>query len=200
MTSVDQKRAFNKLKHDLENWRELILLCNSVLKWEKPFYPGIIFGGISVTFLILWWLDLSVLTLICSLALKTVLFDYFYPMISKFIFKPESWTGAQESKFEDVCNELCVIKDKINSLSEILFNAKQEKSTLFVIAVSAALLFGAYIGSVIDNLLLAYIAILGLGFYPGLQQQGYVGKAMAQISALVAAKLQKIKEKSNKTE
>lgn len=193
MASVDSKRAFNKLKHDLENWRELILLANSIFKWDQPYYPGLIFGSITTIFLFQWYLEYSTLTMLCLLALVLILFDYLYPIISKFIFKSENWTGIQESKFEQICNELCAFKMRMSSLFDIMFNAKEQKSTVFVIGISAALLFGAYIGSVIDNLFLTYITIISLALYPGLNKTGYISKVKERVGKLYKCNATQVK-------
>lgn len=118
------------MKHDLESFRELILIIRSVLIWEKNFYPGIIFGVISTFFAFLWYLDLSVLTLISLFLLTVTIVDYGFPIISKTIFKPEKWTGSDERKFEIVIQELVHVKGNISRCWSKICAAKEEKSTL----------------------------------------------------------------------
>lgn len=117
------------MKHDLEDWREAILLLNCILKWEKKFYAGIIFGATSFLFLMIWYMDMSILTQLSLFALIGVVLDYAYPIASKFIFKPENWTGAKEKLFEEVCHEICSIWLCICSIYQFSFVAKEEKST-----------------------------------------------------------------------
>lgn len=114
------------MKHGLEESREIILLLNSVLKWEKSFYPGITFGVISLAFLILWSLDLSLLTLVSLIALIGSVLDYVFPIISKAVFKPENWTGVKEKSFEDACNEILNIKSKACGLLKYLFTNEEK--------------------------------------------------------------------------
>lgn len=123
-----QKKQFNKLKHDFEGFREIILVLSSVLKWEKKFYPGIIFGVISFLFLILWYLDLSLLTLVSVIGLIVILIDYGFPIVSKVIFKPENWTGVQEKSYEEVCDEILTVKLKVCGLTKHLCVSKEEKT------------------------------------------------------------------------
>lgn len=123
-----QTKQFNKLKHDFEGYRELILLLSSLLKWEKKFYPGIIFGAISFLFIILWYLDLSLLTLVSIVGLISILIDYGYPIVAKMVFKPENWTGAQEKAYEEVCNELLAIKIKVCGITKYASVPKEEKT------------------------------------------------------------------------
>lgn len=198
MLSGIQKKEFNKLKHDLENYRELILLANSILKWDKKFYPGIVFGLISTFYLFLWYLDLSVLTLISLGLLFLTIFDYTFPLVSKCIFKPDNWTGAQENKFEEVCNELCSAKIKLCSYYNSLFSVKEERSAVFLISMSLILIILAWIGSVIDNLLLSYFTSVIVSLWPGLQHHGFVGTVKQQFGTILSSKLQQLKEKANK--
>lgn len=110
----------------MEESREIILLLNSVLKWEKSFYPGVTFGVISLSFLILWSLDLSFLTLVSLVALIGSILNYAFPLISKALFKPENWTGAKEKLFEDVCSEIVSIKQKACGLLKYLFTNEEK--------------------------------------------------------------------------
>lgn len=118
------------MKHDLESFREIILIIHSVLKWEKNFYPGVIFGIISTYFAFLWYLDFSVLTLISLILLIVTIVDYGYPIISKTIFKPEKWTGTDERKFETAIHELVDVKGIISRGWMKFSSAKEEKSTI----------------------------------------------------------------------
>ncbi|GAB0086794.1 hypothetical protein DMENIID0001_009760 [Sergentomyia squamirostris] len=127
----EQKKQLNKLKHDLEDWREVILHGSRILTWEKAFYPGIIFAAASVLFLLLWFLDLSVLTLISLGLLWLNLLDYLYPFVGKILFKPENWTGVQEKEFEMICVKIFHAKQCICSIAGSLITAKEKKSTLF---------------------------------------------------------------------
>lgn len=131
-----QKKQFNKMKHDLEGYREVILLVNSILKWDKPFYAGVIFGVVSFSFLLLWYLNLSILTLVSLLCLIGILFEYAFPIISKFIPKSDNWTGVQEKIFEEVCSEILTMKIKACCFVKYLFVSKQEK-TLMVSNIQA---------------------------------------------------------------
>lgn len=112
----------------MEEHRELLLLLSSVLKWEKKFYPGVIFGAISFLFLILWFLNLSLLTLVGVIGVVAVLIDYGYPVVSKIIFKPENWTGAQEKAYEEVVNEILAIKLKVCGFTKYACVPKEEKT------------------------------------------------------------------------
>lgn len=112
----------------MEEYRELILLFGSVLKWEKPFYPGVIFGATTFLFIILWYLSLSLLTLVGVIGLVAILIDYGYPIVSKIVFKPENWSGAQEKQYEEAVNEILAIKLKVCSVTKYASVPKEEKT------------------------------------------------------------------------
>lgn len=119
----------NKMKHDLEPWRGLILTIDSLLRWDKKFYPAIVFAAISIFYIFLWIMDLSTLTMLAVVGLFIMAFDFAYPTVSRFVFNTESWDGAQETRFEEVCNQLCSIKMAIGAWYEFVFS-KEKKSTV----------------------------------------------------------------------
>lgn len=199
LASDVQKKHFNKLKHDLEGWREVIVHSSGVLKWEKNFYPGITCGAVTFLYLVLWWMDLSVLTTVALIALTICAGDFALPLLLKFVFKPENWTGAQEKKYDQCCVEIYNSKVQLCNLWIRFCNAKEQKSTMvsgiewnscvsseseinlefrfqFVILVSIALLLLAWIGSTMNNMFLCYLLTLAVVNYPGLCSYGVVDK------------------------
>ncbi|XP_063705562.1 ADP-ribosylation factor-like protein 6-interacting protein 1 [Culicoides brevitarsis] len=170
----NQKKEYNRLKHNMENWRELILLLNSFLKWEQKYYAGVVAGVISFVFLLIWYLDLSFVTCVGLAGLVVTLFDYFYPKISKMLFKSENWRGTQEKQFEEVVQDIFNAKNRVSALYHFVFDAKSEKSTLFILASSTVCVILAWIGSTMNNLLLLYLVSLVSALYPGLLHNGYL--------------------------
>lgn len=154
------------MKHDLEGYREVILLVNSILKWDKPFYAGIIFGVVSISFSLLWYLNLSILTLVSLLCLIGILSEYAFPIVSKFIPKSDNWTGVQEKIFEDVCNEILTVKIKTCCFVKYLFVSKQEKTLM----VSDILVSELVVNNAIEIMLSIYSTtsqlVLDLPFSP----------------------------------
>lgn len=122
-------KCFNKLKHDLEAWREAVLLADTVFKWDKPAFAGIVATVVTIAYILVWWLDLSVLTLGSLIGIFVVVLDYGYPIVSRMIFRPENWTGAQEKRYEQTCRELCAVRLAACSLCQTLCVGKEEKST-----------------------------------------------------------------------
>ncbi|XP_054745578.1 ADP-ribosylation factor-like protein 6-interacting protein 1 isoform X1 [Anastrepha obliqua] len=198
--SVEQKRAYNKLKHDLEPWRNLIVHLDSVLSWEKSFYPAVIAAAITTFYLLLWALDMSTVTTLALAGLFALAIDFVYPSVSRFFFSPDNWNGNQEEQFERVCTQLCNLKLMLGGWYEYLFSAKERKSTLFVTIMSVALLSLAWIGAIINNLLLMYLITMVLTLYPGIQEKGVFYKIKDYFGCAVNSKLQQLREKNKKAD
>lgn len=105
------------------------MILNGVLKWDQSFFPGVIFGVLTFLFIILWWLDLSTLTLIAFITMLITVLDYGYPLVSKFIFKPENWSGTQEKLYENIIQEIVDVKLCIEGSISSFFNSRSERST-----------------------------------------------------------------------
>lgn len=124
-----KKKVFNKVKHDLEVYRELLLILNSLLKWEQSFFPGIIAGVLTLKFLILWYLDFSTLTLAAFAMIFVTVLDYGYPLVSKFIFKADNWSGTQEKLYEQVIQEIVDVRLCVCGAVCSFFSSRSERST-----------------------------------------------------------------------
>jgi len=200
MSAIDEKKVYHKLKHDLENWRELILVVDSVFKWEKMYFAGVIWGSLSLFYLLLWYMDFSFLTFISMAGLVAVVVDYVYPIVGKFIFKPENWSGEHENKYESICKSMVSIWFKLKEGQEAFFSAKEQRSAVFLVIVVVSLVFCAWLGSTINNLFLCYFVNLLVFLFPGLQHNGFVGKVKDQVGTLISSKIQQMKEKTVKAE
>ncbi|CAB3371078.1 Hypothetical predicted protein [Cloeon dipterum] len=104
--SNDQEKRVKQLKRSLEGWREIVLLLQSVFIWEQQWHLGAIIGAITAKFLLVWWLDPTILTLFSLIGLIGVLVDFFVPLLASNLFRPENWDGAKEKKFEQLCKIL----------------------------------------------------------------------------------------------
>lgn len=93
------------------------------------FYPGVIVGVLSFIFLLLWWLDLSTLTLIALLTIDFTIVDFVYPLVSKFIFKAENWSGTQEKQYELVIQDIVDLKLSACGAISSFFSSRSERST-----------------------------------------------------------------------
>lgn len=128
-THTQFNKNLNKLKHELELWREAVLVADTVLKWDKPAYAGIVAAAVTIAYIFIWYVDLSVLTLLSLLGIAVVVLDYAYPIVARMVFRPDHWTGLQEKRYESVCGEICAVRMRVCAVCQALFVGKEEKST-----------------------------------------------------------------------
>lgn len=195
MTEVetDSQDDIKHLKRKLEGWREILLPINSVLLWEKPFYPGILAGATTLLFLLIWYLDLSVLTTLSIVGLLGSLLDYAIPLVSASLFDPNQWNGTQEKQFEEICQSMVESKKCSLDMWKSLGQLKESKPKVYFVSVLSALILSAWIGNVFDNLFLTYLLVTSLLLLPGLRQNGTFKKLFSQILSLVNEKVSKTK-------
>ncbi|XP_074647999.1 ADP-ribosylation factor-like protein 6-interacting protein 1 [Tubulanus polymorphus] len=187
-----------KIKKELEGWREVLLPINKVLTWEKPPYPVILVSGITFIFFLIWYFDPSVLTTFSLLGLIISLVDYLVPTIASSLFKSDNWTVVQEKEFENICIRIHNAKVHIQNLRTQIFNLKTEKPKTYFIAVVITLLVTAYIGNLIDNLLLTYLIVVFLVLLPGLRHHGIIQKYTSTLTSKVKEFIQSKTKKAKK--
>lgn len=68
------------------------------------------------------------MTMAALMLLLASVADIGFPVLSKFVFKPDNWTGEQEKQFESVCGEVCVAKLAICNGFTYVFASKEAKS------------------------------------------------------------------------
>lgn len=119
------------MKQDLDPWRHVIIATNDFLCWDKNFYPALIVIIVSLVYLLLWYLDLSVVTMLSLLGLFYIVFDFLQPTVQRMLLnQPSDWSTKQEVKFEYIVNQLCAIKMRLSIWHEFLFYNKERKSTV----------------------------------------------------------------------
>lgn len=185
----EQEKRVKQLKRSLEGWREVVLPLHSLLTWKEKWYPGVIFGFITVTFLFVWWLDPAVLTLVSVLGILAVLVDYLVPTLAASFCRADSWTGTKEKRLEEVCRSLVSAETCLRSVCTGLGAWRTSRPKLYYVVVLALLFLAAYIGSIINNMLLTYFIVLLITLAPGLCRQGILKQQLAQISAYFAGML-----------
>ncbi|KAH8414106.1 hypothetical protein KR222_006888, partial [Zaprionus bogoriensis] len=191
--SALQKRAQNKLKHDLEPFRNAIVGAYGVFTWEKQYYAGIIVGAITVIYLLLWYMDLSFITLFSLLTLLAFFMDFVIPTLSRLLASGGKWDGEQEAKFEEVCGQLYGIKTRLVEWYDYMF--KERKPTLVVLVISFGLLALAWIGAIINNLLLMYCATVAVAMWPGLNEKDVFKSITQKASKIINEKINYGKKK-----
>ncbi|CAG2064099.1 unnamed protein product, partial [Timema podura] len=163
-------KRVKELKRELEGWREVILPLNSVLLWENNFYPGLLAGVTTAFFLLFWLLDPSLLTTVSVIGLVAALVDYLVPTLTASLCHPEM---VEWSK----------------SLAQTVLQ--------YYLSVIVSLVFLAWLGNTVNNLLLTYLFVLVLLLLPGLKHHGILQKYVSQLMVLFTETVKGIKEKKN---
>ncbi|KAF3699729.1 ADP-ribosylation factor-like protein 6-interacting protein 1 [Channa argus] len=185
-----------QLEEQLQGWGEVILSGDRVLRWEKPWFPAALMVVTSVLFLLIYYLDPSVLTgLSCSVMLLC-LADYLVPTIAPKVFGSNKWTSEQQQRFHEICGNLVKTQRRIVGWWKRLCTLKEEKPKMYFASVISTLLTAAWIGQQVHNLLLTYLIVSCLLLLPGLNQQGIITKYVAMAKREIN-KLLKQKEKKN---
>ncbi|KAK8761867.1 hypothetical protein V5799_026864 [Amblyomma americanum] len=170
-TSQEQEHA-KKLRLKLEGWREVVLPLNSVLLWSQPYYPGCIFGAVTAIFLILWYMEPSLLTTFSLIGMLACLLDYTVPLLLAQLCSPDKWTSQHERQLHDICLEMAHAWHSVQGAWATVKKAKQDKPKAYVVAVLISLLLVAWIGNAFDNLFLTYLIVLFLAMIPGMKHHG----------------------------
>lgn len=171
-----RRKFFNKMKDDLENWREILLIFYDLSQWKLPHSLVIISSTVSVFYLLLWWLDWTIITQFSIFLLLCILINFFYPTVVTVFFKPEKWTGIQEKQLEIVIYKILDMSESATECWNTIFWDKN-KSMSHLFNVSGALLGLAWIGASINNLLLIYLITMIVCLWPGLSQlKGFQAK------------------------
>lgn len=170
VTSNDLDKRVKKIKRDLEGWREVLIPLNSVLLWEKNWYPGMLIGITTSIFMLFWYLDPSVLTTISVVGLLTTLVDYLVPTLTSSICHPDNWTGIKERQLEEICRSLASVQAQAAHCFGLVSDTRQSRPNIYYASVVLTLVALAWIGSATNNLLLAYLIVTSLILLPGMRR------------------------------
>lgn len=184
-----------RMKKDLEAYREVMLPINKVIEWEQTYYPVILVAAITLIFSIIWYIEPSVLTSVCLLGMLVCAVDLALPTISDKFLRSAEWTVVQERQFEAICQRILNAKTHIADGKEYLIQMKRNKPKPFLLMLMGAFAVLAWFGSLIDNLLLTYLIVVWCVLVPGLRKHGILQKATSFIKEKIAA-LRKTEEKA----
>eukprot|EP00096_Caligus_rogercresseyi_P002298 TRINITY_DN14389_c0_g1_i1.p1 TRINITY_DN14389_c0_g1~~TRINITY_DN14389_c0_g1_i1.p1 ORF type:complete len:195 (-),score=27.93 TRINITY_DN14389_c0_g1_i1:327-911(-) len=188
----------NVIRHQLSDWREIILLTKSLLIWEENYYIGIIVGIVSGIYSYIWLFEPTVLTLFSLFGTIIVTADYFVPRIMSQIFDEHLvWTGEKEKKYEVICDEIAAFFDSIRYLYSFLSYVKEKWPLSHFILTAMTLISLSWLGNNLNNVFLFYIWTLSLSLLPGLSYKGFIRKYVAW-ALLKFAELIKSKDQSKK--
>ncbi|KAG8145595.1 putative ADP-ribosylation factor-like protein [Naja naja] len=145
------------LEEQLQGWGEVILVTDKILRWEKTWFPAAMLFVVSVIFLLIYYLDPSVLSGVSCFVMLLCLADYLVPALAPRIFGSSKWTTEQQQRFHEICSNLVKTRRKIIGWWKRLFTFKEEKPKMYFTTVVCLLAVIAWIGQQVHNLLLTFL-------------------------------------------
>ncbi|XP_013790134.1 ADP-ribosylation factor-like protein 6-interacting protein 1 [Limulus polyphemus] len=189
--SADEEDQVKTLKYNLDGWKKVLHPFYSILMWEQPYYPAILAVMVTLEFILLWYFEPSLLTTLSLLGVTVCVADYAVPIVCVTFFDATKWTDAEERKFEEICKSVILVKQQTCDFWTSVIQLRDTKPVLYFVSVMSVLLLVAWIGSVINNLVLAYFLELGLVMLPGLKHQGILQNSINQVKNILGQKIKK---------
>ncbi|XP_015111549.1 ADP-ribosylation factor-like protein 6-interacting protein 1 [Diachasma alloeum] len=181
MPDSEKEKCMKQLKRRMEPWREAVLPINSVILWEKSWYPGLILGVTTTLFLFIWVLEPAFVTIISISLLLAALIDYLVPVLSSTFISSTAWTGQKEKKLEEICLNLSEMIIQTQNAWKYLLNARNNRPTIYYGSITLGLSLLAWLGNIVNNLLLMYLIVSISLLLPGLKHKGRVQSALTYI-------------------
>lgn len=160
------------VKSCLESWREVVIIMDSVLAWEKDWYPAVTAGSLTMFYLILFWLSPSMLTLLSTMGLLITMVDYLGPKLMDKLFSPAQWTGEKERKLDSVCKSVVSTYLLVSTCFTSFSSMKTTSPMTHFSLTTCSLLVLAYLGSLVSGVFLSYLSLLVVLMLPGLYRRG----------------------------
>lgn len=167
--------SLNEVMKNLEGWRAALIRINTIVQWEKPYHPVLLLAPTTLTFLLIWCFEPSLLTAVALLGMTLSLVDFLVPLLSSF-YGPESWTVIEEQQFEQICERIMYVKDHFINARDVMISLKEEKPKVFFAVTMGLMSFLAWLGSLINNLVLTYLLANFLVLLPGLRKHQVLEK------------------------
>ncbi|CAH2307044.1 ADP-ribosylation factor 6-interacting 1 [Pelobates cultripes] len=184
------------LEEHFKEWGDVILVADRVLRWEKPWFPAIVMGAVSLVFILVYYLDPSVLSGVSCFVMLLCLADYLVPILAPRIFGLGQWSTEQHQRFHEICSNLVKSRRRAIGWWQRLFVLKEEKPKMYFMSMITFLAVVAWIGQQVHNLFLTYLIVSFLLLLPGLNKHGIITK-YAGMGKREINKLLKLKEKKN---
>uniref|UniRef100_T1IXY2 RETREG1-3/ARL6IP-like N-terminal reticulon-homology domain-containing protein n=1 Tax=Strigamia maritima TaxID=126957 RepID=T1IXY2_STRMM len=196
VTSEALRVRVNNLKYSFETWREILIQVYGLLIWKRSFYPMVLWAIVSLFFGIVCYAKLSTLTTLAILAIFAIISDYMVPKMQAHFFNPNLWTGVKEKKYEEVCNGIACAQENLSAGLSYLNHLKRSRPFVYFFTVLLCLFALAWIGSLMDNLLLTYVIVCSAMMIPGLVHRGYLRKYLGCAAASKQANYQAQKKEN----
>ena len=167
--SLAEKREAEelRLRDHLDDWKEILVHAKRVVDWEEAFHPAVVFGVVTILFLLLWWAEPTFLSFLSLLLLFVAVVDYLLPFILPRLFPSDGWNADLQNRYFAICASLVGLKYDARALFFRAQEVKIQRPRLYLALTSVALLLVAWIGSALGDFTLLYLLSLVVALYPG---------------------------------
>ncbi|PAA61848.1 hypothetical protein BOX15_Mlig000301g1, partial [Macrostomum lignano] len=178
------------LASTLDAWRRVLVRLDAALHWEQPATLGALLAGITLLFVLIAWLQPPLITMAALACLLAAACDYLVPCASQLLLPNDwsqvkglghDWVQADEQRYTDLCSRLVRYWDVVARGAETLVKWRRDRPQVYLAVTVLTLLGLMLIGERINNLFLAYLAVVALLLAPGLRRSGLPQRAMAQL-------------------
>lgn len=114
-------------------------------------------GVVSLLFLIIYYLDPSVLSGVSCFVMFLCPADYLVPILALRIFGSNKGTTEQQQRSHEICSHLVKTRRRAVGWSEHLFSLKEEKPKMYFMTTIVSLAVVAWVGQQVHNLLLTHL-------------------------------------------
>jgi len=156
-----------RMRDLLDDWKEILVQVKRVVDWEEPFHPAVLFGAVSLLFLVLWYMEPTFLSFVSLLFLVLTVADFLLPYAVPRLFHAEAWNEDLQNRYNVICASIVGFKYESRALFFRLQQAKADRPGLYLALTSIALLLLAWIGSCLGDFTLLYLLAVGVALYPG---------------------------------
>jgi len=181
------------IQSDLEGWREVLLFLSSLLKWDRSYYPAIILGSVTCIFTSIWLLSLSTVTAVSLLLMLAGVVDFAVPYLGPNITGYNNWTAKEEIQFKDICDQISMVQNDVMDIFIGLSYMRQQNAKMFFVLSMVTLTVCAWVGSLMDNLLLVYLIVSMSLLLPGLRHSGVADCVLTPAGDLLSKVKSKVK-------
>jgi len=194
--SSSQNDLSSQLKKSLTPYKQIIPNLHAFFTWKKQFYPLLIFAYITFIYLLIWLLELSVLSTVSIAGVVVTAADFFLPGIIASFCDSSKWSEKDDEQFEHVCSELSNVLSKLCGYYSCWSEMRQSKSKIYYISLFSALITLAWIGNTFNNLFLAYVLTLSVALLPGLKHHNILKQGFDKAFTLIKSTINKEKKEN----
>jgi len=184
----------SQLKQNLQGWKLVLLPTYSFFHWKRQIDPVIIIFLNSFFFSLLAYYTPSIVTIVSLLGLFYLVLETFVPIVANTFFSKAEWNSVSESQYTRICEQISILIQHVRSFRSRVETVRRERQSLYFLIVFFFLVFCIYVGQIVDNTLLTYLASLSIMLSPGVNQHGLVNKLLNKLKRTLGMKIIEIEE------